>query len=169
MMTDDFEDFVLAEGDNLARLARLLCGDWHLAEGLVQSALLRCVSAWPRIRSVESPTAFVRRVLVDTYLNRWRFRARRPESLGATIPDGGDPSDRYATVDERAVLLDALRRLPRRQRAVVVLRYYTDASEREVAALLNCSVGTVKTQSAKGLDALRTAVTALSAQPEVHL
>jgi RNA polymerase sigma-70 factor (sigma-E family) len=167
-MTDDFQEFVRAEGDGLARLARLLCGDWHQAEDLVQSALMRCLVAWSRVTAVEDRRAYARRVLVNTYLSWWRFRGRRPETLTAAAPDVFDPGDAYASVDARAVLLTALGRLPRRQRAVVILRYYADASEREVADLLGCSVGTIKSQAAKGLRALRADLTALSPQPEVR-
>ena len=106
--------------------------------------------AWPRVRD---PHAYVRRALIHAAGNRWRRRHRRPERP----LDGQDPSipDHASDVAERERVLRALSRLSYRQRAVIVLRYYDDRSEAEIAALLGCSAGTVKTHASRGLDALR--------------
>ncbi|MCF2528813.1 SigE family RNA polymerase sigma factor [Yinghuangia soli] len=161
-MADDppgFQDYIAARRDHLVRVAVLLTGDRHQAEDLVQAALVRVWPKWRRVSRGENVDAYVRRVLTSTFLN-WRRRLWSREHptdvhADAGLLDRADGGDAYAVVDNAGVLLPALRRLPPRQRAVVVLRYYADLGEAEVAETLGCSVGTVKSQAHKGLKALR--------------
>lgn len=148
----EFQDYVLARRRALLRSAWLLTGDWHAAEDLVQTALIRCHPHWSRIAS-DSPDAYVRKAMINahTSLLRRRWRGERPT---ANPPDRAD-RDVYADADSRQTLIAALAKLPARQRAAVVLRFYEDLSENDTAAVLGCSVGTVKSQTSKALTALR--------------
>jgi RNA polymerase sigma-70 factor (sigma-E family) len=137
----------------LLKTAWWLTGDWQLAEDLLQTALAKAFLAWHRIDD-DRAEAYVRRILVTTYAT-WGRRAWRGELASASVPDVEDPHDGGANADLRRVVVAALAELPRRQRATVVLRYYCDLSEAETAATLGCSVGTVKSQAARGLDRLR--------------
>lgn len=150
----DFDAFVLARTKALLQAAWLLTGDWQLAEDLVQTALAKSYLAWGRIRRDGDPEAYVRRVLFTTYVTWWRRRWRR-ETPTVSPPAQLDVRDPFTEVDLRTVVVAALAALPRRQRAVVVLRYYCDLSEVETADVLGCAVGTVKSQAAKGLGRLR--------------
>ncbi|NPC97143.1 SigE family RNA polymerase sigma factor [Nocardioides sp. zg-DK7169] len=150
----DFDDFVAARSTGLLRTAYLLTHDHALAEDLLQTALAKAWFAWSRIES--SPEAYVRRILVTTYSSWWRRRwngehatAELPEPTGPAAPD---PS---AATDTSHDLWTAMGRLPRRQRAVIVLRYVEDLTEAQTADLLGCSVGTVKSQASKALARLR--------------
>ncbi|MDX6242998.1 MAG: hypothetical protein QOE76_721 [Frankiales bacterium] len=154
MEREDFDAFVRARSRPLLQAAWLLTGDWQTAEDLLQSALVKVYLAWGRIRRDGNAEAYARRVLVTTYVTGWR-RRWRGEVPTEILPDRAAWRDEFAASDLRHVVVEALQRLPRRQRAVVVLRYYLDLSEREVAAALGCSEGTVKSQAAKGLAALR--------------
>ncbi len=147
-----FEDFVSARGQALQRFGFLLTGDWALAEDLVQTAFSRAYPRWSRIES-DVPEAYVKKVMVNTWSSWWR-RRWRGELPAATLPDvaAGDP---YPAVDRRHAVKSALAGLPHRQRLVLVLRYHEDLSEQQVAELLGISVGTVKSQAAKGLAKLR--------------
>lgn len=147
-----FEEFVAYSSPRLARVAYLLTRDWPTAEDLVQTALTKAWFAWPRLH--DDPSAYVRKILVNTYLSWWR-RRWRGEVPTAELPDHPGTRDETRAVDDRDALWAALGRLPRRQRAVVVLRYFEDLSEVEVADLLGCSVGTVKSQASKALAKLR--------------
>jgi RNA polymerase sigma-70 factor (sigma-E family) len=149
-----FDEFVATRSRALLKTAWLLTGDWHLAEDLLQTALAKSFLSWGRIRDEGFEEAYVRRVLVTTYVTWWRRQWRGEVSTGQDL-DRRDPGDGYADADLRHVVLAALAALPRRQRAVVVLRYYCDLSERETADALNCAIGTVKSQAAKGLATLR--------------
>jgi RNA polymerase sigma-70 factor (sigma-E family) len=146
-----FDEFVATRSRALLRTAYLLTGDHGLAEDLLQTALAKCWFAWGRIDGPPEP--YVRRVLATTYATWWRRRWRGERPTDA-LPDRGDPAA-TAPVDDRDALWRALGALPRRQRAVVVLRYYEDLSEAETAAALGISTGTVKSQAAKALAALR--------------
>ncbi|GAA4508811.1 MULTISPECIES: SigE family RNA polymerase sigma factor [Nonomuraea] len=143
-----FQDFVVARSDRLLRTAYLLTGDWGLAEDLLQESLTKAWFAWPR---VDEPEPYVRRVLVTTYTSWWR-RRWRAEVPSASLPDFPVRDD---DAGERAELWRAVRGLPARQRAVIVLRFYEDLPVAEVAALLGCGTGTVKSQTAKALAKLR--------------
>jgi RNA polymerase sigma-70 factor (sigma-E family) len=145
-----FAEFVTSRGPALHRTAFLLTGDWALAEDLLQTALAKSYLRWARIDDHEG---YVRRVLVTTYATWWR-RRWRGEVPHDVLPDLA-ADDAWAGVDARAALAGALDRLPRRMRAVVVLRFHEDMTEAAVAAALGVSVGTVKSQCAKALAKLR--------------
>jgi RNA polymerase sigma-70 factor (sigma-E family) len=143
-----FDDFVAARSRALLRTAYLLTHDHGLAEDLVQTSLTRAWFAWRRIEG--NPEPYVRKILVNTYATWWR-RKWNGEHPTDELPEravdepGHEPSD----------LWEAMERLPRRQRAVVVLRYFEDLTEAQTAELLGCSVGTVKSQCSKALAKLR--------------
>ncbi len=157
----DFDQFMAGRWPGLVRLAYGLTGDRWLAEDLAQSALASAYAAWWRVSRADDPDAYVRRILINA--SKRRFRRRRvPESLHelAEFPDTGtaDPADR---VGDRAALLAALRELPPRQRAIVVLRYWEDLSDAQVAAVLGCSAGTVRSQASRAIAKLRGSTTLL--------
>lgn len=157
MKTEDeelFHQFVSSRWHRLLRMAYLLTGDRHLAEDLTQTALAKVYRSWHRVRRSDNPDAYVRRILVSC--DKDRFRKRRvAESLTDAPPDVAAPADEMARVEDRDRLAAALAGLPHRQRAVVVLRYWEDLSEAEVAQTLGCSPGTVKSQAARALAKLR--------------
>ena len=147
-----FRAFALTRRPALRRTAFLLCGDWHQADDLVQAALVKLYVAWPRIRDHELPDAYTHRILVRCYLDE-RRRPWRRESPVDLVDDG------LATArptDEQLDLRAALARLPRRQRATLLLRFWLDASVAQTADALGCSEGTVKSQTARALTTLRT-------------
>ena len=146
----DFEGFVVARRDALLRTAYLLTGDHHDAEDLVQSALIKVVPKWARIK--DHPERYVRQVLARESVNRWRGRRWR-EVTTDLVPEAmhHDSADRT----DRIALLEDLRRLSPRQRAVLVLRYFDDLTEADTAAALGISVGTVKSQAHDALVHLR--------------
>lgn len=148
-----FAEFVQARGTALHRTAYLLTGDWALAEDLLQTALAKTYLHWGRVSAAEHPDAYVRRVLVTTFSSWWqrRWRGELPHDVLPELP----PTDRWADVDARRALRDAIAKLPRRMRAVVVLRFHEDLTETETARVLGISVGTVKSQTAKALAKLR--------------
>jgi RNA polymerase sigma-70 factor (sigma-E family) len=130
-----------------------LTGDWHLAEDLVQTALMRCYPKWRQIAKGDSD-AYVRRAIFTTYVSWWRRRWRGERST-AEVPERVSPSDGYSDVDQRRLVMTALAALPARQRAVVVLRFYEDLTEAQTAEVLECAIGTVKSQTVKALGNLR--------------
>ena len=149
----EFGDFMSARWPGLVRLGYGLTGDRQAAEDLAQTALARAYASWPRVRRAGDPDAYVRRILLNA--NRTRFRSRRvAEQLTADLPDPGTP-DPTGARDDRSALMAAMAALPTGQRAVVVLRYWLDLTEPQVAAALGCSVGNVKSQAARGLAKLR--------------
>ena len=159
-----FEDFVRARSDSLLRTALLLTGQRRAeAEDLLQLALERAYRHWPKICGSEGPERYVRRILASASTDRWRRLARRPEHA---MPAGGGPvvPDRTGEIADRDYLLRALAALPPRQRAVLVLRYFDDLSEVETADMLGCSLGTVKSQAARGLARLRGPAGSLAAR-----
>lgn len=146
----EFDDFVVARSQALLRSAYLLVQDEGLAEDLLQTALTKAWFAWHRIKD---PEAYVRRIMVTTSASWWRRRWNR--ETPTEEPEAPPPA---AELDDPARAHDlwvAIGHLPRRQRAVVVLRYLEDRTEADTAALMGCSVGTVKSQSAKALAKLR--------------
>jgi RNA polymerase sigma-70 factor (sigma-E family) len=145
-----FAAFVNGRGPALQRTAYLLTGDWALAEDLLQTALAKSYLAWNRIRH-EDPEGYVRKVLANTHATWWR-RKWRGETPTAELPEGQHLD---AGSEDRLSLAAALARLPRRQRAVIVLRFHEDLTEAAVAQALGISVGTVKSQTAKALAKLR--------------
>ena len=151
----EYDAFVRARTPALLRSAYLLTGDQHLAEDLVQTALARTHVAWRRLRETGNAEAYARRVMYHAQVSWWR-RRRVPESLPGVLPersDGGfDVGDRAAV---RATLRQALLRLTPNQRAVLVLKFFEDLSEADIAELLGVSVGTVKTHATRALERLR--------------
>ena len=155
---EEFREFMQNRASLLHQSAYLLCGDWHLAHDLVQDTLVKAYQHWPRVRQADSPDAYVRRILLNEARGRWRQRERAiPVSR---FPEGREPVAPDATdeIARRAGLLQALLVLPLRQRATVILRYLEGMSERETAAVLGCSEGTVKSQSARALGTLRSSL-----------
>jgi len=148
-----FEQWVAMRETALLRTAWLLTGEAALAEDLVQTALLRCWPRWARIVRLENPEAYVRQVMARTYVSWWR-RRWRGEIPTEHLPEQAQEPAEDARQD-RAAVVAALARLPRGQRAVLVLRFAEDMSEAQTALALSCSVGTVKSQSSRGLRALR--------------
>lgn len=149
----EFQAYMAARWPVLVRTAFLLTGDRFLAEDLAQTALTRVYASWRRVRRADDVDAYVRRVLVNA--NSGRFRKRRVDEHLVAMPADGRAHVPHEGIVQRSALMAALAELPVRQRAVVVLRYWEDLSEREVAAVLGCSVGTVKSQASKGLARLR--------------
>lgn len=151
---DAFAQFVEARERALQRTAWLLTGDWALAEDLVQTALVRSWPRWERIRRRDDPEIYVRRVMVNTWAT-WRRRRWRGERASAAVPDGRAPGDMAAEVAVRMAVRHALGSLTDRQRAVLVLRVFDDLSEAQVAQVLDCAIGTVKSTMSRALAKLR--------------
>jgi RNA polymerase sigma-70 factor (sigma-E family) len=148
----DFDAFVGARSSALLRTAYLLTRDHALAEDLLQTALAKAWFAWRRIDG--EPEAYVRRILVNTYATWWR-RRWNGEHATDELPEPAPTGDVHAHSDASHDLWSALGRLPRKQRAVVVLRYFEDLTETETARVLGCSVGNVKSQASRALAKLR--------------
>lgn len=151
---EEFHAYVQARSRALLRTAYLLTGNRQDAEDLLQTALAKTYLAWDRINDKGAADGYVRRVLVNTQASWWR-RNRVDEYPTAELPETDDTSDPIAASDLREVVWTALGRLPRRQRAMVVLRYYEDLTEAETAAILGVSIGTVKSTVSRALDRLR--------------
>ena len=145
----DFDAFVATRSNALLRTAYLLTGDHALAEDLLQTALAKAWRAWTRI---DDPEPYVRKIIVNTYASWWR-RRWNGEQPTDDLPEPAGVND--SSSDDRADLWSAVGRLPKRQRAVIVLRFYEDLSEAETAAALGIAAGTVKSQTSKALRALR--------------
>jgi RNA polymerase sigma-70 factor (sigma-E family) len=153
--TEDDEayvEYVTARRRHLLATAYLLCGDWHRAEDLVQTALTKLYQAWPRIRRRGRPEAYVRTVLLRTGIDAKR-RAWNRERIVERLPDL--PALEPSGVEDRDEILTALASLPPRQRTTIVLRFWLDLSVEQTAAELGVSLGTVKSQTAKALTSLR--------------
>lgn len=150
----DLEGFVAARGPALLRLAWLLTADGAAAEDLVQEALARVVPRWDSIRA-GGHEAYVRQVVRSVWIDRWRRERVRWDSLDSA-PEPAGPDHRLEGTAERLALGAALARLTPRQRAVLVLRFYEDQTERETARAMGCSVNTVKSQTRHALERLRT-------------
>jgi len=149
---DEFTQYVAARLGSLRRAAYLLCQDWQRADDLVQTTITRLYAHWGRAAEVEHTDAYARTILVRAYLGEQRSGWARRVSVTAVLPDQpGHAPDRDAALDVRA----ALAALPPRQRATLVLRFYCDLTVAEAAGVLGCSEGTVKSQTAKGIAALR--------------
>ncbi|WP_432483044.1 SigE family RNA polymerase sigma factor [Kineococcus esterisolvens] len=151
-MEGSFEEFVAAGGGRLLRTALLLTGDRAAAEDLVQDVLERAYVRW---RSIEDPHAYTRTAMTRAVTDRWRRVGRRPREVELQGWHGRAVADGAADRAVRADVVDHLRKLPPRQRAVIVLRYFEDWSEERIADELDISRGTVKSQASKGLARLR--------------
>lgn len=170
----EFDQFVAHNVDGLLRTAYLIAWDEREAEDLVQECLFKVARRWPRVRSMEQPAAYARRILVNLATDGARGRARRRVELGPPehLSEAGEGRvrPRDAGIDlvdalaDRADLLTALAELPRRQRAVLVLRYFNDLTEAQAASVLGCSQGTIKSTAARGLVRLRQALSPISVE-----
>jgi RNA polymerase sigma-70 factor (sigma-E family) len=156
---DEYREYVVARMDRLRRAAYLLCHDWHTADDLVAVTIGKLYRNWRRAQRADHPDAYVRSILLRTWLDERRRPWRREEAT-RDVPElpVDDPTDRI----DRIALLDLLSALTPRRRAAVVMRFYLDLSVEETAQLLGCAPGTVKSLTARGLDALRTRATAAS-------
>jgi RNA polymerase sigma-70 factor (sigma-E family) len=152
-VTEEFTEFAVGAAPRLRRTAFLLCGDWHTAEDLTQTTLARMFVSWRRIRRQDAVYAYASRTLVNIFLAD-RRRRRGRELLTGWLPERPDPAAAGGP-EVRMVVLAALATLPPKTRVVVVMRYWADLSVDQVADVLGCSAGNVKSQSARGLDKLR--------------
>ncbi|GGT45167.1 SigE family RNA polymerase sigma factor [Nonomuraea spiralis] len=156
-----FDDFVAEHTDALLRYGYVLTGNPHDAADLLQEALVRLCGAWPRVRRKDSPHSYVRTTMARLHISVWRRHRRERLS--------GEPPERAChevfPPDEEQGLWEELAALPRRQRAVLVLRYYEQLSDAEIADVLGISPGTVRSQAFRGLDKLRSS---LSSAPATH-
>lgn len=146
-----FTEFVAARQAHLRRIAYALCGDWHQAEDLLQTALTKLYVAWPRIQHEGSEVAYVRQIMVRANIDESR-RPWRRERPSDDLPERAGPEP--TSVEERSALFEALQALPPQQRKVIVLRHWLGLSVREAATELGISEGTVKSHSSRGLAAL---------------
>lgn len=152
---DEFAAFAEACSPGLRRTAYLICGDWDRAADITQEALIRMYVAWPRLDQDRGVHAYARRTAVRVAIDQSRRRSAR--EVPVPRPTDRRVEDSSVQVADRTLLMSALRDLPARQRACVVLRYYEDLSVEAVAETLGCRPGTVKSQTARGLAALRAA------------
>lgn len=150
---DGFPAFVREQWAPLVRTAFLLTGDRSYAEDLVQTALEKTHRKWRKVAVMDSPAAYVHRAMVNTAIS-WR-RRRSWGEVPQTPADAAQVDDPFERVAQRQQLVAALRQLPPKMRAVLVLRYFEDLSEADTAAVLGCSAGTVKSQASRGLQRLR--------------
>jgi len=159
---EQFREFMVTRWPGLVRLGYVLTGDRWLAEDLAQTALAGACRAWWRVKRADDPDAYVRRILINAS-NR-QYRRRRPAEEARPVLEGsvlegsvpeGSLADPAAQADQRSDLMAALRELAPRQRAVIVLRYWADMNDAQVAALLGCSEGTVRSQAWRALAKLR--------------
>jgi RNA polymerase sigma-70 factor (sigma-E family) len=162
---DEFEHFVAARSKALMRLAFLLTANAASAEDLLQTALVRAYVRWSRIS--ESPEAYVRRVLVNAAIDQGRRHSTVKEKSVAELPEPAEQRNEYANIDDRLRLRRALEALPARQRAAVVLRHWLDMDVAQVAAVMGCSEGTVRSQALRGLEKLRATLTGLESDERV--
>ena len=148
-----FSEFVQARRTHLRRIAYAVCGDWHRADDLVQTALVKLYVAWPRLHRDGREEAYVRTIIVRTDIDEHRraWRRRELSGLPEVEPAGATPFP----VEERSALFEALQGLPTMQRKVVVLRHWLGLSVAETAQELRISQGTVKSHSHRGLESLR--------------
>src|SRR3954451_2118257 len=151
----DYSGWVESAWPRLFRTAYALTGDRHLAEELLQETLVKLFVAWSRASRADAPDAYARRVMVNLSTSRWRARRRRPEVLAADAGHGSFVRGFEGELAESDALWQAIRRLPPRQRAVVVLRYYEDLSEQQIAAVMGVAPGTVKSLSSAAMSKLR--------------
>jgi len=153
-MDTSFDAYVRARWNPLLRTAILLTGDPASAEDLVQETLIRAAAQWHRI-DPGTVDAYVRRILYNRSVDRWRWRRRQPDPADPHAAEHGTSPDHSDAVDVHLTLDAALRRLTPRQRAVLVLRFYEDRTEAATAEVLGCSVSTVKSQTRHALARLR--------------
>jgi len=157
-LDEEFRDFMHGRWPAMVRLAYALTGDQGHAEDVAQTAFARAYASWPKVRRTGNPDAYVRRIVINENLNRFRkhrVAERLTGALSGSLAGSLAGADATRQYDDRSALIAALQRLGPRQRAVIVLRYWMDLTEAEIAAALGCSVGTVKSQAARALATLR--------------
>ena len=164
---EEFAEFMRAVYPSLLRTARLLTGDWHSAEDLVQAALVRVYLHWGNRESWRSPTAYSRTVTVNLFAS-WRRRRWMTERVGAEHVELPVDARGASDTDTRVALGSALAGLPRPQCAVLVLRFYEDLSVEECAAVLGCSAGTVKSRTNRAIQTLRGTGLFVSTEEGIH-
>jgi RNA polymerase sigma-70 factor (sigma-E family) len=162
--TEEFAAFVQSSQASLRRTAYLLCGDWQLASDHVQEGLIRVYVRWGRLERDGRLHSYARKAVVSAALDALRRRSSTELVTDTSAHDAAGTGDHASESSERAALFDALARLPQRQRACVVLRYYEDLPVAEVAELLGISEGTVKSQSSRGIAALQSAFVAVGVE-----
>ncbi|MXG89747.1 SigE family RNA polymerase sigma factor [Nocardioides flavescens] len=155
-----FSEFVAARRTHLRRVAYAICGDWHQADDLVQTSLVKLYAAWPRVRRDGGEEAYVRTIIVRAHIDETRRPWRRERS--GDVPE--TPARAGASAEERDALFDALQALPMMQRKVVLLRHWLGLSVAETATELRISQGTVKSHTSRGVAALQ-AVLGTPAEP----
>ncbi len=151
---DGYREYVADRLDGWRRTAYQLCGNWHTAEDLVSTAVLKMMRHWVRVSAAGNPDAYVRRILVRTLLDE-RRRGSRLELPVEAVPEHAGAGTQSDTVTDRQTLVELLRALPPSRQRILVLRYVYDLSVEETAAYLACSPGNVKSQTARALAALR--------------
>jgi RNA polymerase sigma-70 factor (sigma-E family) len=157
-MTDEqsYREYVAGNLDRLRRTAFLLCGDWHTADDLTSTVLVKLYRHWKRAQQFENLDAYVRRMLLRAWLDERRRPWHRRETSTDVLPDPvATDATSASDTDRRLSVLSLLGALPPRRRAVLVLRYFCDLSVEEVAEAMGCSEGTVKSQTARALESLR--------------
>jgi RNA polymerase sigma-70 factor (sigma-E family) len=157
----EFSAFFAARFHQARRLAYLLCGDWHRADDLAQAAFVRVASSWHRVRDHNAIDAYLRTCLMRSFLSDQRRVWRHRETSTGEPPDRVTADDSADAVADRVTMLEALAKLPPRQRAVLVCRYYDGLDVAATARVLGCTEGTVKSQSARALARLRGVLAAL--------
>lgn len=148
----EFLEFCDARAPSLLRVARALTADQHSAEDLLQTALERIVLRW---RRVDDPEAYIRKAMYHEFVSWTRHRWWRREVLVPVLPDAANAVDATASAEHRHLLVNALKQLSPRQRAVLVLRYFEDRNDQEIADVLGCSRSTVSSQAHRALATLR--------------
>jgi RNA polymerase sigma-70 factor (sigma-E family) len=162
MATQPFDEFVREHRVSLLKFAMVLTGDFPLSEDLVSDALARAYEDWTRIAFMDRPIAYLRKAIVNGYLSMRRRWARDLSRFVAR-----DSVEETVVADERQAMVARLAKLPARQRSVVVLRYYADLDDDEIAQVLGCSAATVRSHAARALRALRVEI-ALEGAPDAH-
>jgi RNA polymerase sigma-70 factor (sigma-E family) len=169
-----YRDYVAVRLDQLRRTGYLLCGDWHTADDLVSTALVKLYRHWRRVSTMDNIDGYVRQMLLRAWLDERRrpWRREHPRSEGPE-PAGRGPDRQIipgvdVEVTDRLTILAHLADLPPRRRAVLVLRFYLDLSVEDTAEALGCSTGTVKSQTARALDALRARMAPVDQAEEVR-
>ncbi|GAB2608579.1 RNA polymerase sigma24 factor [Paractinoplanes abujensis] len=155
---DSFDEFVQTRGWALLRFAYVLSGDSHLAEDLVQEVLARMHRRWAKVAALHSAEAYVRKAILREFLS-WRRRRASREAVLAELPETAVAADPQHHVLVRDQMWQLLAGLPRAQRAVLVLRFYCDLPDAEIAALLDCGESTVRSQASRALAKMRTVMT----------
>ena len=161
----EFAVYVTARRDRVRRTAYLICGDWHRADDLTQIAFVKLYGAWQGIRNRAALDSFVRSCLVRAAVDESRRPWRRERAV-EVLPEVPDVGDLSGLVADRVVVRHALEEVPPGQRAVLVLRYFEGSSVAEVAQILDCSEGNVKSQTARGLTSLKAALNRFGALPD---